>query len=87
MVNACTSLGSYASYVLDCPVYRQGASAMSQLNTTDPSCLPCVGACPGVAPPAAALKATGGAGAHALGAGAAAAVAAAAAALVAAALL
>ena len=52
LVGACTSLGSYASYTLDCPVYKQGSFVMSQLNTSDPACPPCAGNCPGVAAPA-----------------------------------
>lgn len=49
MTAVCTSLGSYASYTLDCPIYRDMAAgkAQSQVNTTDPACVPCAGNCGG----------------------------------------
>jgi hypothetical protein len=49
MSSVCTSLGSYASYTLDCPVYRDMAAgaSQSQLNTADPACVPCAGNCVG----------------------------------------
>ena len=43
--SVCTSLGSYSSYRLDCPIYSPG---LSQRNETDKSCVPCAGSCPGV---------------------------------------
>jgi hypothetical protein len=51
MSSVCTSLGSYASYTLDCPVYRDMATgaSQSQLNTADPACVPCAGNCAGTA--------------------------------------
>ena len=45
MPRACTSLGSVASYTLDCPVYRMGGAAQSTINGSDPSCPPCAGNC------------------------------------------
>ena len=77
MTNVCTSLGSYASYALDCPVYRQGSASKSQLNTTDPGCVPCNGNCPASASSSSSsIKAASGAGAAQAPLGAAAAAAA-----------
>ena len=44
MLKTCTSLGSVATYTLDCPVYSVGALPI--INTTDPDCVPCAGNCP-----------------------------------------
>ena len=46
-MSVCTSLGRYDSYILNCPVYKQGANSQSQYVTNDPTCVPCAGNCPG----------------------------------------
>jgi hypothetical protein len=43
MTDVCTSLGLYASYTLDCPVYSERAAA--QVITNDARCVPCAGNC------------------------------------------
>ena len=49
MSSICTSLGSYSSYTLDCPIYQDNSAgtSQSQVNSTDPSCVPCAGNCGG----------------------------------------
>jgi hypothetical protein len=72
---ACTSLGSYASYRINCPVY----AGLSQRNSADAACLPCTGGCKGAAAGGTIAAASGSnaAAVLALGAAAVAAVAAA----------
>ena len=47
MSSICTSLGSYSSYILDCPIYKDASAgtSQSQVNTADSSCIPCAGNC------------------------------------------
>jgi hypothetical protein len=50
-MSICTSLGSYASYTLNCPIYKDASTGtvttQSQVNTADSSCIPCSGNCLG----------------------------------------
>ena len=48
MTSVCTSLGSVASYTLDCPIYGAsgGLTAPPYIDAGDPRCVPCAGDCP-----------------------------------------
>jgi hypothetical protein len=49
LLSVCTALGKYTNYKINCPIFRHGtSSSMSQVVTTDSTCIPCTGNCGGV---------------------------------------